>query len=80
MNLLNVLYVVVNYFIVEVSLFFNNCLLRGNWSRKVDVDGFNVFDLFNFFLLFEVGINIRLKVGELVMLSDKLFRVLLVKV
>lgn len=63
-NLLNALYVAANYPIAEVSLFFNNRLLRGNRSRKVDADGFNAFDSPNFPPLLEAGINIRMKAGE----------------
>ncbi|HBY38987.1 MAG TPA: L-asparaginase 1, partial [Alteromonas sp.] len=43
-NLLNALYIAANYPIAEVSLYFNNKLLRGNRSRKVDADGFDAFD------------------------------------
>ena len=74
MNLLNALYVAANYPIAEVSLFFNNRLLRGNRSRKVDADGFNAFDSPNFPPLLEAGINIRLKAGELATPSDKPLR------
>ncbi|RDV26204.1 L-asparaginase 1 [Alteromonas aestuariivivens] len=64
-NLLNALYIAANYPIAEVSLFFNNRLLRGNRSRKVDADGFNAFDSPNFPPLLEAGINIRLNAGTL---------------
>lgn len=64
-NLLNALYVAANYPIAEVSLFFNNRLLRGNRSSKVDADGFNAFDSPNFAPLLEAGINIRVKAGTL---------------
>ncbi len=64
-NLLNALYIAANYPIAEVSLFFNNRLLRGNRSRKVDADGFNAFDSPNFPSLIEAGINIRLNAGKL---------------
>ena len=64
-NLLNALYVAANFPIAEVGLFFNNRLLRGNRSRKVDADGFSAFDSPNFPPLLEAGINIRLKAGEL---------------
>ena len=63
-NLLNASYVAANYTIAEVSLFFNNRLLSGNRSRKVDADGFNAFDSPNFPPLLEAGINIRMKAGE----------------
>ena len=78
-NLLNALYVAANYPSAEVSLFFNNRLLRGNRSRKVDADGFNAFDSPNFPPLLEAGINIRLKAGELATPSDKPLRVSPVK-
>ena len=64
-NLLNALFIAANYPIAEVSLFFNNRLLRGNRSRKVDADGFNAFDSPNFAPLLEAGINIRVKAGSL---------------
>lgn len=64
-NLLNALYVAANYPIAEVGLFFNNRLLRGNRSRKVDADGFSAFDSPNFPPLLEAGINIRVKAGSL---------------
>lgn len=64
-NLLNALFVAANYPIAEVGLFFNNRLLRGNRSRKVDADGFSAFDSPNFPPLLEAGINIRLKAGKL---------------
>ncbi|AXR06811.1 asparaginase [Salinimonas sediminis] len=64
-NLLNALYVAANYPIAEVGLFFNNRLLRGNRSRKVDADGFSAFDSPNFAPLLEAGINIRLNAGKL---------------
>ena len=70
-NLLNALYVAANYPIAEVSLFFNNRLLRGNRSRKVDADGFNAFDSPNFPPLLEAGINIRMKAGEKAQPSNK---------
>ncbi len=64
-NLLNALFIAANYPIAEVGLFFNNRLLRGNRSRKVDADGFNAFDSPNFPPLLEAGINIRLNAGTL---------------
>lgn len=64
-NLLNALFVAANYPIAEVSLFFNNRLLRGNRSRKVDADGFNAFDSPNFPPLLEAGINISINAGTL---------------
>lgn len=70
-NLLNALYVAANYPIAEVSLFFNNRLLRGNRSRKVDADGFNAFDSPNFPPLLEAGINISLNAGKLATPTSK---------
>ncbi|WP_018981864.1 asparaginase [Salinimonas chungwhensis] len=64
-NLLNALFIAANFPIAEVGLFFNNRLLRGNRSRKVDADGFNAFDSPNFPPLLEAGINIRLNAGIL---------------
>ncbi|MDC8830885.1 asparaginase [Alteromonas gilva] len=69
-NLLNALYIAANYPIAEVSLFFNNKLLRGNRSRKVDADGFDAFDSPNFPPLIEAGINIRLRAGQITQATD----------
>ncbi len=74
-NLLNALYIAANFPIAEVGLFFNNRLLRGNRSRKVDADGFNAFDSPNFPPLLEAGINIRLKAGKLASESNGPLRV-----
>lgn len=65
-NLLNALFVAANYPIAEVSLFFNNKLLRGNRSRKVDADGFDAFGSPNFAPLLKAGINIDVVAGKLV--------------
>jgi len=59
-NLLNSLYLAANYQINEVSLFFNNRLMRGNRSTKAYADGFNAFDSPNLPELLKVGINIEL--------------------
>ncbi len=63
-NLLNAVYIAANYPIPEVSLFFNNKLLRGNRSRKLDADGFDAFDSPNFNPLLVAGINIELVAGK----------------
>ena len=78
-NLLNALYVAANYPIAEVGLFFNNRLLRGNRSRKVDADGFSAFDSPNFPPLLEAGINIRVKAGNLATTSSNTLTVSNVK-
>ena len=62
-NLLNALYIAANYPIPEVSLFFNNKLLRGNRGRKLDADGFDAFDSPNYSPLLVAGINIELVNG-----------------
>ncbi|RXJ73600.1 L-asparaginase 1 [Veronia nyctiphanis] len=64
-NLLNALHIAANYPINEVSLFFNNQLLRGNRSTKSHADGFNAFTSPNFAPLLEAGINIQVKSGEI---------------
>lgn len=58
-NLLNALYIAANYPINEVTLFFNNLLLRGNRSTKAHADGFNAFMSPNFAPLLEAGIQIQ---------------------
>ncbi|WP_413284817.1 asparaginase [Vibrio sp. MA40-2] len=58
-NLLNALHIAANYPINEVTLFFNNQLMRGNRSTKSHADGFNAFTSPNFPALLEAGINIQ---------------------
>lgn len=64
-NLLNALYLAANYPIPEVSLFFNNKLLRGNRSRKLDADGFDAFHSPNFEPLLIAGIDVELVKGSI---------------
>ena len=64
-NLLNALFLAAEYPISEVSLFFNNRLLRGNRSKKIHADGFSAFDSPNFPPLLEAGINIEVIKGTL---------------
>jgi len=59
-NLLNALHIAASYPINEVTLFFNNKLLRGNRSTKSHADGFEAFTSPNMPPLIEVGINIHL--------------------
>ncbi|NOH91238.1 asparaginase [Vibrio sp. AIC-3] len=59
-NLLNALHIAANYPINEVTLFFNNKLMRGNRSTKSHADGFNAFTSPNLNPLLEAGINIQL--------------------
>ncbi len=59
-NLLNALHVAANYPINEVTLLFNNRLMRGNRSRKSHADGFSAFSSPNLPPLLEAGINIEL--------------------
>lgn len=63
-NLLNALYIAANYPILEVTLFFNNKLFRGNRSRKLNADGFDAFGSPNIPPLLEAGINIEVKAGK----------------
>lgn len=58
-NLLNALHIAANYPINEVTLFFNNQLLRGNRSTKSHADGFSAFTSPNIPPLLEAGINIQ---------------------
>lgn len=44
----------------EVCIYFNGKLLRGNRSTKVNADGFNAFDTFNYSHLCEAGVNFHL--------------------
>ncbi|MEZ8124373.1 asparaginase [Vibrio splendidus] len=59
-NLLNALHIAANYPINEVTLFFNNKLMRGNRSTKSHADGFNAFTSPNLTPLLEAGINIQI--------------------
>ncbi len=59
-NLLNALHIAANYPINEVTLFFNNQLMRGNRSTKSHADGFNAFTSPNLPPLLEAGINIKI--------------------
>ncbi|EGR2120575.1 L-asparaginase 1 [Vibrio cholerae] len=68
-NLLNALHVAANYPINEVTLFFNNRLMRGNRSRKSHADGFSAFSSPNLPPLLEAGINIELSTN--VKVDDK---------
>lgn len=45
--------------VFEVCIFFENYLLCGNCIIKINVENFNVFCLYNFFLLVIVGIYIK---------------------
>lgn len=58
-NLLNALYIAANYPIPEVTLFFNNKLMRGNRARKLDANGFDAFDSPNYPILIDAGIDIK---------------------
>ena len=58
-NLLNALYLAAHHPINEVCLYFNNQLLRGNRTRKLDADGFAAFGSPNFPTLIEAGIHIQ---------------------
>ncbi len=62
-NLLNALHLAANYPINEVTLFFNNQLMRGNRSTKSHADGFNAFTSPNLPPLLEAGISIKVSNG-----------------
>ncbi|MGB2078816.1 MAG: asparaginase [Vibrio sp.] len=65
-NLLNALHIAANYPINEVTLFFNNQLLRGNRSTKSHADGFQAFTSPNFPPLLEAGISIQVRDPQLI--------------
>ncbi len=62
-NLLNALHIAANYPVNEVTLFFNNQLMRGNRSTKSHADGFNAFTSPNLPPLLEAGIHIQVNNG-----------------
>ncbi len=75
-NLLNALHIAANYPINEVTLFFNNQLMRGNRSTKSHADGFNAFTSPNIPALLEAGINIQVSNGvEVGKIPDGKFKV-----
>mgnify|MGYP001942566072 CR=1 FL=1 len=74
-NLQNALYLAAYYPINEVSLFFNNKLMRGNRSTKAYADGFNAFESPNLPELLNVGINIELVEGKVNQMTDRAFEV-----
>ncbi|MEZ9522937.1 asparaginase [Enterovibrio norvegicus] len=74
-NLLNSLHIAANYPINEVTLFFNNQLLRGNRSTKSHADGFNAFTSPNLPSLLEAGINIQLHGAEIDKKPEGAFKV-----
>jgi L-asparaginase len=75
-NLLNALHIAANYPINEVTLFFNNQLMRGNRSTKSHADGFNAFTSPNMSPILEAGINIQLGSGvELNKMPEGKFKV-----
>ncbi|MBW8190686.1 asparaginase [Neiella marina] len=63
-NLLNALYLAAYYPVAEVCLFFNNTLFRGNRCSKVDADAFDAFGSPNYPSLIDVGIDVKVKAGE----------------
>lgn len=60
-NLISALLICGNYDIPEVTLYFNNKLLRGCRTTKVDATYFDAFDSPNYPPLAEIGVNINLK-------------------
>ena len=74
-NLLNALYIAANYPINEVTLFFNNKLLRGNRSTKSHADGFDAFSSPNYPTLIEAGINISVNNSALNLVTHGEFKV-----
>ncbi len=58
-NLLNAMYIAAEHPLPEVSLFFDDKLLRGNRSTKARADGFDAFDSPNLPALARAGITIR---------------------
>lgn len=74
-NLLNALHIASNYPVNEVTLFFNNQLLRGNRSTKSHADGFNAFTSPNLPALLEAGIHIEVKADKINQPSQGPFKV-----
>ncbi|MBD1390974.1 asparaginase [Neiella sp. HB171785] len=70
-NLLNALYLAANYPVTEVCLFFNNTLYRGNRCSKVDADSFDAFASPNYPSLINVGIDVKVNVGNITPISNE---------
>jgi len=48
-----------NAFVPEVCIFFQNLLMRGNRTTKINADNFNAFNSFNYPILAEAGTHIK---------------------
>ena len=48
-----------NSFVPEVCIFFQNLLMRGNRTTKINAENFNAFDSFNYPILAEAGTHIK---------------------
>lgn len=60
-NLINAMLIASDYQIPEVCLYFNNVLLRGNRSKKIDSNSFGAFDSPNFPPLGKAGTGFTLR-------------------
>jgi len=54
----------------EVTIFFENCLLRGNRTTKSNAEGFNAFNTFNYPVLAHAGIHINYASQEHILKPD----------
>jgi L-asparaginase len=59
-----------NAFVQEVCIFFQNLLMRGNRTTKINADNFKAFNSFNYPILAEAGTTIRYR-HELMLLSEE---------
>lgn len=60
-NLINALWIAGNYIIPEICIYFQNKLLRGNRSTKMDASSFSAFVSPNFPTLGKVGTDVRVR-------------------
>lgn len=60
-----------NAIVPEVSIFFQNYLMRGNRTKKVNADNFNAFESFNHPYLAKSGIHIRYDYKNILPPNDK---------
>lgn len=60
-NLLNAMFIASNISVNEVSLFFNDKLLRGSRATKYITDGFDAFASLNCDVLADVGVQIKIQ-------------------
>lgn len=78
-NIITSLLLCANHPILEVCIYFNTLLLRGNRARKVSAQEFSAFDSPNYPSLANIGVNIEVHQHRLLQHSQKPFRLQLLQ-